>query len=51
MHPAGYPREEIASLMEWTEAKTRNLLYRGLADVRARLSAEGIGWEMAGETS
>jgi RNA polymerase sigma-70 factor (ECF subfamily) len=51
MHLAGYPREEIASLMGWTEAKTRNLLYRGLADLRERLSAEGIGWEMAGETS
>jgi RNA polymerase sigma factor (sigma-70 family) len=50
MHLAGYPREEIASLMGWTEAKTRNLLYRGLADLRERLSAEGIGWEMAGET-
>jgi RNA polymerase sigma-70 factor (ECF subfamily) len=51
MHLAGYPREEIASLMGWTEAKTRNLLYRGLADLRERLSAEGIGWEMAGETN
>jgi RNA polymerase sigma factor (sigma-70 family) len=51
MHLAGYPREEIASLMGWTEAKTRNLLYRGLADLRERLSAEGIGWEAAGETS
>jgi RNA polymerase sigma-70 factor (ECF subfamily) len=36
MHLAGYPREEIASLMGWTEAKTRNLLYRGLADLRER---------------
>ena len=37
MHLAGYPREEIAKLMGWTEAKTRNLLYRGLADLRERL--------------
>lgn len=43
MHLAGYPREEIASLLGWTEAKTRNLLYRGLADLRERLAAEGIG--------
>ena len=50
MHLAGYPREEIAKLMGWTEAKTRNLLYRGLADLRERLTAEGIGWETAGET-
>jgi DNA-directed RNA polymerase specialized sigma24 family protein len=45
MHLAGYPREEIASLMGWTEAKTRNLLYRGLADLRERLVQEGIGWD------
>ncbi len=42
MYLAGYPREEIAALMDWSEAKTRNLLYRGLADLRARLEAEGI---------
>ena len=51
MHLAGYPREEIADLMGWTEAKTRNLLYRGLADLRERLTAEGIGWETAGGAS
>ena len=51
MHLAGYPREEIATLMGWTEAKTRNLLYRGLADLRERLTAEGIGWDTAGETN
>jgi RNA polymerase sigma factor (sigma-70 family) len=50
MHLAGYPREEIASLLGWTEAKTRNLLYRGLADLRERLAAEGIGWSTNGET-
>jgi RNA polymerase sigma factor (sigma-70 family) len=51
MHLAGYPRQEIATLMGWTEAKTRNLLYRGLADLRERLTAEGIGWNPAGETT
>jgi RNA polymerase sigma-70 factor (ECF subfamily) len=50
MHLAGYPREEIARLMGWTEAKTRNLLYRGLADLRERLTAEGIGWDRAETT-
>jgi len=45
MYLAGYPREEIASLMGWSEAKTRNLLYRGLADLRERLTELGIGWE------
>ncbi len=43
MYLAGYPREEIASLLGWTEAKTRNLLYRGLADLRERLTQRGIG--------
>ena len=42
MHLAGYERDEIATLMGWTEAKTRNLLYRGLADLRARLTEAGI---------
>jgi RNA polymerase sigma factor (sigma-70 family) len=49
MHLAGYPRDEIASLLGWTEAKTRNLLYRGLADLRERLTARGIGWERASD--
>src|SRR5262245_13847132 len=31
MHLAGYEREEIGELLGWSEAKTRNLLYRGLA--------------------
>lgn len=42
MHLAGYDREEIAALMGWSEAKTRNLLYRGLADLRSRLTDAGI---------
>jgi len=47
MYLAGYPREEIAKLMGWTEGKTRNLLYRGLGDLRARLTDLGIGWQGA----
>jgi len=47
MYLAGYPREEIAALMGWSEGKTRNLLYRGLADLRERLTQIGIGWETA----
>lgn len=43
MHLSGYSREEIASLLGWSEAKTRNLLYRGLADLRERLTQRGIG--------
>jgi RNA polymerase sigma factor (sigma-70 family) len=45
MYLIGHSREEIAQLLGWTEAKTRNLLYRGLADLRERLMAEGDHWK------
>ena len=45
MYLAGYDRAEIADLLGWSEGKTRNLLYRGLADLRALLTARGIGPE------
>jgi len=51
MYLTGHPREEIAELMGWTEGKTRNLLYRGLADLRERLQQMGVGWERAEEAS
>jgi RNA polymerase sigma-70 factor (ECF subfamily) len=47
MYLVGYTREEIADLLGWTEAKTRNLLYRGLADLREGLTQRGIGPEIA----
>jgi RNA polymerase sigma-70 factor (ECF subfamily) len=47
MYLAGYGREEIAALLGWSEPKTRNLLYRGLADLRDRLTRMGIGPEVA----
>ena len=47
MYLAGYHREEIAELLGWTEAKTRNLLYRGLADLRERLNELGVSAEGA----
>ncbi len=43
MYLMGHPPMEIAGLMGWTEPKTRNLLYRGLADVRAELASRGYG--------
>ena len=42
MHLAGYERAEIAELLGWTEPKTRNLLYRGLADLRQILESWDI---------
>jgi len=44
LHLEGYRRDEIEALLGWSEAKTRNLLYRGLADLRAYLVARGIYW-------
>ena len=43
MYLAGYPQAEIEQLLGWTEAKTRNVLYRGLAQLRLMLSQKGIG--------
>ena len=45
MYLSGYDRAEIAELLGWSEAKTRNLLYRGLADLRQRLTERGITLE------
>jgi RNA polymerase sigma-70 factor (ECF subfamily) len=42
MHLKGYTREETAALLRWSEAKTRNLLYRGLEDLRLELGAQGL---------
>lgn len=39
LHLAGYNRSEIAEILGWSEAKTRNLLYRGLADLRRQLES------------
>lgn len=49
MYLAGYAREEIADLLGWSEPKTRNLLYRGLADLREVLTSMGIGPEALGQ--
>jgi RNA polymerase sigma factor (sigma-70 family) len=43
MYLVGYSREDMASILGWSEAKVRNLLYRGLADLRAELGRRGIG--------
>ncbi|MGE0442013.1 MAG: RNA polymerase sigma factor [Gemmatimonadales bacterium] len=45
MHLAGYDRREIARVLRCTEGKVRNLLSRGLADLRALLTEQGVGPE------
>ncbi|MGH9855136.1 MAG: RNA polymerase sigma factor [Blastocatellia bacterium] len=42
----GFSSREIADLLGWSEAKARNLLYRGLHDLRAQLCMEGIEYEI-----
>ena len=42
---AGFDLREIMHAFGQTEPKARNLLYRGLADLRARLTEMGIGPE------
>lgn len=45
LHLQGFSTDEVARLMEWTEPKARNLVYRGLADLRRELHALGIDRE------
>jgi RNA polymerase sigma-70 factor (ECF subfamily) len=42
MYLAGYKPDEIARALGWTTVKVRNLLYRGLADLREALALRGI---------
>ena len=42
MYLAGYAQREIETLLGWTEAKTRNVLYRGLGELRRVLAGLGI---------
>lgn len=38
--------EEIATLFSWSRDKTRNLLYRGLSDLKKSLKERGIEYEI-----
>lgn len=42
LYLVGYSRDEIARMTGWTEAKARNLIYRGLAELRGILERRGI---------
>lgn len=37
--------EEIAGTLNWSKDKTRNLLYRGLADLKKKLKEESLDYE------
>lgn len=45
MYLAGYGHKEIAALLGWSNGSTRNLLYRGLADLRGELSHRKEVWK------
>jgi hypothetical protein len=37
--------EEIAGFLNWTGHKVRNLLYRGIGDLRKKLVLQGIHYQ------
>jgi len=45
LHLQGLSLGEIAQLLGWTEGKVRNLVYRGLSDLRDALRERGIDYE------
>jgi RNA polymerase sigma-70 factor (ECF subfamily) len=45
LHLEGLTTQEIADLLGWSEPKARNLVYRGLNDVRLFLKEAGIEYE------
>jgi RNA polymerase sigma-70 factor (ECF subfamily) len=46
LHLEGMTNQEVADFLGWSEPKARNLVYRGLADLRQELLAEGIEYEV-----
>ncbi|MFN8668334.1 MAG: RNA polymerase sigma factor [Gemmatimonadaceae bacterium] len=44
LHLTGYPRDEIGRLLGWDDGRVRNLLYRGMDDLRERLAHMGYRW-------
>jgi RNA polymerase sigma-70 factor (ECF subfamily) len=46
MYLQGMTSQDVADLMGWTEPKSRNLIYRGLKELRKSLRDEGIEYEI-----
>jgi RNA polymerase sigma-70 factor, ECF subfamily len=42
LHLQGHSVKEAATILDWPEKRTENLVYRGLADLRACLKAKGL---------
>ena len=47
-HLTGYDREDICRMLGWSDARARNLIYRGLEDLRNRLTEAGVRPRRAG---
>lgn len=45
LHLQGMTNQETANALGWTEPKARNLIYRGLKDLRELLKAENVEYE------
>ena len=46
MYLQGMTSQDVADLMGWTEPKSRNLIYRGLKELRKSLREEGVEYEI-----
>ena len=46
MYLQGMTSQDVADLMGWTEPKSRNLIYRGLKELRKSLREEGMDYEI-----
>ena len=46
MYLQGMTSQDVADLMGWSEPKSRNLIYRGLNQLRKSLREEGIDYEI-----
>lgn len=46
MYLQGMTSQDVADLMDWSEPKSRNLIYRGLKELRKSLREEGIDYEI-----
>jgi RNA polymerase sigma-70 factor (ECF subfamily) len=46
LHLQGMTTSEIGALLDWTEPKARNLLHRGLKELRKRLRNAGFEYEV-----
>jgi RNA polymerase sigma factor (sigma-70 family) len=44
LHLQGFTTEEIGRLLGWTEPRARNLVYRGLKQLRETLRSAGIDY-------